>query len=165
MNTLILKKLKVLVNQKIWISDDVNVYSLYNNGNLKLIKGEIKDYCSSVDLTDAYLKHKREVFTGRSEKSYTNNWSTYRNCTNIQLCFDENLVKISIDVFDGNFCDGSREKLRWKGEFELNLECLPLFERYIEYTFNDEIDHQFRIEEEKRIEKIKKAIRKKLLSE
>lgn len=164
-NTRILKKLEVLQNQKIWISDDVNVYSLYNNGNLKLIDGNVKDYRSSIDLTDEYLTHKREVYTGLPEKFYTNNWSTYKKLTEIRLCFDGTLVKVLISVFEGNSYDGSKEELRWKGEFELNLKCVKLFEPYIEYAFNDEIDRQFEIEEEIRIKNRKSEIREKLLSE
>jgi len=163
MSNLILKKLKVLQNQEIWISDDVNVHSLYTNGNLKLSKGVVKKYRSDIDLTDEYLKYNREIFTGRSEKYYTNNWSTYRNCTYIQLCFDGTLAKLQIKLHEGNSYDGSREELRWKGEFELNLKCVKLFGPYIEYAFNVEIDHQFEIEEEIRIKNRKLEIREKLL--
>jgi hypothetical protein len=164
-NTRILKKLEILQNQKIWVSDDINVYSLYNNGDLKLIKGDVKDYCSSIDLTDEYLKHKREVYTGLPEKSYTNNWSTYRKLIEIRICFDGTSVKVLISVFEGNFYDGSKEELRWKGEFELNLKCIKLFEQYIDYAFNAEIDHQFEIEEEIRIKNRKSEISERLLSE
>lgn len=163
-NTLILKKLKVLLNKKIWVSNDVNVYTLYHSDKLKLIKGTVKDYPKFIELTDDYLKQRREVFTGRTDKSYTNNWITYHKCKTIQLCFDGTLPKLSIQVFDGDF-SGNPEKLRWEGEFELNSDCLNLFEMYIESSFNDEIDYRFIIEEEKRIENRKKAIRKKLLSE
>lgn len=162
-NTRILKKLEVLQNQKIWISDDVNVYSLYNNGDLKLIKGTIKDYCSVIDLTDDYLKHQRSVFTGLAVKSYTNNWSTFKSLTEIYICFDGTSVKVLISVFEGNSYDGSKEELRWKGEFELNLKCVKLFESYIEYAFNDEVDRQFEIEEEIRIKNRKSEISERLL--
>lgn len=162
-NTLILKKLNVLKNEEFWISDDVNIqHSLYNNGDLKLIKGEVKEYRSSIDLTDEYLKHKREVYTGCSEKYYTNNWSTYKNCTDIKIYFDGTSAKILISLFEGDF-DGAKAELRWKGEFELNLKCVKLFEPYIEYAFNDEIDRQFKIEEEIRIKNRKSEIREKLL--
>lgn len=163
-NSLILKKLNVLKNEEFWISDDVNIqHSLYNNGDLKLIKGEAKEYRSSIDLTDEYLKHKREVFTGIPEKSYTDNWSTYRGCTDIALCFDGIIAKIQIKLYEGNSYDGSREKLRWKGEFELNLKCVKLFEEYIEAAFNQEIDEQFEIEEEIRIKNRKSEISERLL--
>jgi hypothetical protein len=164
-NTLILKKLKILQNQEIWISDDVNVHSLYNNGNLKLIKGDVAQYRSFIDLTDEYLKHEREVYTGLPEKSYANNWSTYRKLTEIRLCFDGTSAKVLISIFEGNFYDGSKENLRWKGEFKLNLKCAKLFEPYIDYAFNAEIDRQFEIEEEIRIQNRKSEIREKLLSE
>lgn len=162
-NDLIIKKLKILQNQKIWISGDVNVHSLYNNGNLKLIKGEVRDYRSLIDLTDVYLKHKREVFTGRPEKIYTNNWSTFKNLTEIYIWFDGTSVKVLISVFEGNSYDGSKEGLRWKGEFELNLKCVKLFEPYVEYAFDDKIDEQFAIEEAKRIKDKKSEIRNRLL--
>lgn len=162
---LILKKLKILTNKEIWISDNVDVHSLYNNGNLKLIKGEVKNYQSSIDLTNEYLKHKREIYTGLPEKSYTNNWCTYKNCIEIQLYFDGILAKLQIELFEGNSWDGKPEELRWKGEFDVNSNCLHMFEVYIEYAFEKEIDRQFEIEEKIRIQKRKEVIKKKLLSE
>lgn len=163
-NTL-LKMLNILINQKIWVSDDVNVHSLYLNDKLKLVKGVVKDYSNTLDLTNEYLKYKREVFTGRPEKSYTDNWSTYKNCTDIQLYFDGTSVKLQIQLFEGDSFNGHREELIWKGEFELNLDSLNAFKEYIEYAFNDEIDSQFEIEEKKRIQKRKAEIRQELLSE
>lgn len=165
MNNDLIKKLTVLTGKEIPVNDNIDFKSLYNKGKLTLIKGTIcENRFQEIELTKEYLSSKREVYTGRTEKSYTDNWSTYKGCTSGILSFDGKDINLFLVLREGNSCDGWPENKRWQGEFKVGKSILYLFENYIDYQFEIEVDHQFRMEEQMRVNKIKNEIRNRLLN-
>lgn len=155
--TELLKKLLILKDRDIVITENINFRDLYFTKKIFLIDGTIK--CNE-PITDEYLIHKHEIYTGRPEKVYSNNWQTYRGCEYVHLTYNI----LNIVIFEGDSCDGYPTKIRWKAKFELYLSEIHLFKDSINHEFEKEIDRQFIIEEENRILQRKQEIKKKLLS-
>lgn len=160
-NSEIFKKLCVLKNNIIWLDlDNINLYTLYLTKKIILIEG-IVDYDKA--LTNEYLNHTREVFTGRSEKSYTNNWITYRNCERSSLLYDGTNIIITIVIRNGDMFHGNPVSTRWEGTFRLDISEINIFKNDINREFDNEIHRLFLIEEEYRTDQIKQKIKEKLL--
>lgn len=161
---LLFKKLTILTGKEIPVNDNISFKSLFYKGKLTLIKGTIcENRFQEIDLTKEYLSSKREVYTGRPEKSYTDNWCTYKGCTSGILSFDGKDINLSLVLREGNSCDGWPENKRWQGDFKVEKSILYLFEDYIDCQFEIEVDHQFRMEEQMRVSKMKDGIRSRLL--
>ena len=159
--TELLKKLTILKDVPISIFTDVDFRRLYLSKKIKLNNGKIDN---KDKLTDEYLLHKHEVYTGRPDKTYTNNWITYQNLTNALLKYTITNCILHIQVDEGNFYDGKFEKNRWKGNFELDISEIHLFSGDIDRMFDSHIDWLFKEKEEIRIQKEKDKIRAKLLA-
>lgn len=155
------KKLNVLKDVRIAINSNVNFRNLYLEKKILLVDGTIgyKD-----KLTDEYLLYNRAVFTGLPTKSYTNNWSTFRELTTAYLVCNETDFILSIRVDEGESCYGLFTGIRWNGNFRVSVTDICLFENDINNEFDSEIDRQFVREEEIRIQKEKDKIRAKLLA-
>ncbi len=159
--TELLKKLTILKNTAISIYTDIDFRRLYFSKKITLIDGKVG---YSDKLTDEYLLHKHEVYTGRPDKTYTNNWITYQNLTNAILKFTDGKCKLFIRVDEGSMFDGSYTECRWKGNFELDISEIHLFSDDIDRMFDSHIDSLFQEKEELRIQNEKNEIRKKLLN-
>ncbi len=156
----LLKKLTILKDKRIIIDNNLDFRNLYLTRKITLIDGILK---YSEKLTDEYLSHKHEVYTGRKEKSYTDNWITFRTLISAYLVFSEENIILTIRVDDGDSCYGIFTGTRWKGDFRVNISEISIFENDINNEFDTEIDRQFSRKEELRIQKEKDKIRKKLL--
>lgn len=156
----LLKKLTILKDTAISIYTDIDFRRLYLSKKITLIDGKVG---YSDKLTDEYLLYKHEVYTGRPDKTYTNNWITYQNLTNAILKFTDAKCILFIRVDEGHLEDGSFKECRWKGNFELDISEIHLFSNDIERMFDAKIDWLVQEKEELRIQKEKDKIRKKLL--
>lgn len=167
-NSEIFKKLCVLKNNIIWLDNDVNLHTLYLTKKIILIEGTvyynkalINDYNKA--LTNEYLNHTHEVFTGRPEKSYTNNWATYRKCERNSLLYDGTNIIITIVIRNGDMFNGNPISTRWEGTFKLDVSEIDIFKSDINREFDNEIHRLFLIEEEYRTDQIKQKIKERLL--
>lgn len=156
----LLKKLTIIKDTAISIYTDIDFRRLYLSKKIKLIDGKVG---YSNKLTDEYLLHKHEVYTGRPDKTYTNNWITYQNLTNAILKYKDDKCILFISVDEGSMFDGSFTERRWKGNFELDISAIGIFSEDIEQMFDNHIDQLFQEKEELRIQNEKNEIRKKLL--
>ena len=156
----LLKKLTILKDTAISIYTDIDFRRLYLSKKITLIDGKVG---YSDKLTDEYLLHKHEVYTGLPNKTYTNNWITYQNLTNAILKFTDGKCILFISVDEGNKYDGSFTERRWKGNFELDISVINLFSKDIDRMFERHIDCIFQEKEEIRIQNEKNEIRRKLL--
>lgn len=157
----LLKKLIILKDTAISIYSDIDFRRLYLSKKITLIDGKVGYSCK---LTDEYLLHKHEVYTGRPDKTYTNNWITFQNLTNAILKYTNDKCILFIRVDEGSMYDGSFTDCRWKGNFELDISEIHIFSDDIDRMFDARIDQLFSEKEELRIQKEKEKIRKKLLS-
>lgn len=157
----LLKKLSILKNIRICIDNTLDFRKLYLTKKIKLIDGVVN---FSEKLTDNYLSHEHEVYTGRKEKSYTHNWITFHNLISVFLTCSEKDFILTIRIDNGDSCYGIFTGIRWKGNFEVSISEIDIFEKDINNEFDNEIDRQFLRKEEIRIQKEKDKIRKKLLS-
>lgn len=158
----LLKKLTILKDIPISIFTDVDYRGLYLSKKITLIDGKVGRYNDK--LTEEYLSEKREVYTGRPDKTYVNNWQTYQNLIEVELICSESDFILTIQVNNGDSCYGIYTGPRWKGNFRLSVTAISLFENDINNEFDSEIDHQFVRDEKIRIQLEKDKIRAKLLA-
>ncbi len=157
----LLKKLTILKDTAISIYTDIDFRKLYLSKKITLINGQVG---YSNKLTDEYLSEKREVYTGRPDKTYVNNWQTYQGLVNAVLKYTGDGCLLFIRVDDGNVFDGSFMDMRWKGTFNLDISKIHLFYNDIDQMFDHRIDCLFQEKEELRIQKEKNEIRRMLLA-